>query len=469
LNPADSSNYVLRNGGNQTFVINGTIALNSDSAIQVDNGSTMVFSNEVSGPGALVKNVGGTLTLAASNTFSGGISVNAGTLVLANDNAMGSNSQIVVSSTTGGPGLSGTRVALSGGVTIPATKSVNLPSSGAGTIRSTIVGTGVGVTNVWAGTITISGDSSGVEANQVGFGVDASSTFVISGPVTTDGTFPGGKINIRGNSTGVGILAGQVTLAPNGQIQVDDGSTWIVASTGNTWGTNRIVNGTLKLGANDALPTASYVTDNSRFDLAGYNQTIAGLNSGCTITNSSATSDSTLSYSSAGASAFTGSIRDGVRQMNLTIAAGTLTLSSAATLNIAKSTVTVNSGGVLDLEFTGTNTVAGLVLNGASQAPGVYSAAGSSPYLAGTGYLQVANPIPTTPTNITFSVSGGTLALSWPADYAGWILQSQTNSLSTGLNTNWVDVPGSESITATNITIDPSRPVVFYRLRYPNP
>jgi hypothetical protein len=30
-------------------------------------------------------------------------------------------------------------------------------------------------------------------------------------------------------------------------------------------------------------------------------------------------------------------------------------------------------------------------------------------------------------------------------------------------------VPGSESNTTTNITVDPSQPAVFYRLRYPNP
>jgi hypothetical protein len=33
---------------------------------------------------------------------------------------------------------------------------------------------------------------------------------------------------------------------------------------------------------------------------------------------------------------------------------------------------------------------------------------------------------------------------------------------------NWVIfVPGSSGITATNITIDPTKPTVFYRLVYP--
>jgi hypothetical protein len=60
------------------------------------------------------------------------------------------------------------------------------------------------------------------------------------------------------------------------------------------------------------------------------------------------------------------------------------------------------------------------------------------------------------------------MLLSWPADHQGWILQQQTNSLSAGLGTNWVDVAGSSSITSTNITINSTSPAVYYRLRSPN-
>lgn len=71
------------------------------------------------------------------------------------------------------------------------------------------------------------------------------------------------------------------------------------------------------------------------------------------------------------------------------------------------------------------------------------------------------------PTNITFSASGNTLSLAWPADHLGWILQSQTNSLTVGISGNWADVAGSASVTSTNVTIIPSNPTVFYRLRHP--
>jgi hypothetical protein len=62
------------------------------------------------------------------------------------------------------------------------------------------------------------------------------------------------------------------------------------------------------------------------------------------------------------------------------------------------------------------------------------------------------------------SINGNVLSLSWPTN-AGWTLQAQTNSLSTGLGTNWTDVLGSTSITATNLTMDPTKPTVFYRLK----
>jgi hypothetical protein len=66
-------------------------------------------------------------------------------------------------------------------------------------------------------------------------------------------------------------------------------------------------------------------------------------------------------------------------------------------------------------------------------------------------------------------VSGGKLTINWPANYQGWILQQQTNTLNVGLSTNWVDVAGSANVTSTNLPINPANPVIFYRLRYPSP
>jgi autotransporter-associated beta strand protein len=81
--------------------------------------------------------------------------------------------------------------------------------------------------------------------------------------------------------------------------------------------------------------------------------------------------------------------------------------------------------------------------------------------------LSVGPAIPSYPTNLSFSASGGTLALSWPLTHLGWILQSQTNSRSIGISTNWTDVAGSGGMTSTNLPVSTTSPTVFFRLRYP--
>jgi|GEM_PF-2339600 len=72
----------------------------------------------------------------------------------------------------------------------------------------------------------------------------------------------------------------------------------------------------------------------------------------------------------------------------------------------------------------------------------------------------------TNPTNLTATVSGGSLVLSWPADHTGWTLQSQTNPLATELGTNWTDLPGSSAVNQFTNTINSINGSVFYRLIY---
>jgi len=79
------------------------------------------------------------------------------------------------------------------------------------------------------------------------------------------------------------------------------------------------------------------------------------------------------------------------------------------------------------------------------------------------GVLSVVSTVPP-PASITTSFSGGNLVLTWPNEL-GWQLQSQTNALSTGLTTNWVNVSGASS-PFTN-SVNAANGTVFYRLVYP--
>ena len=140
---------------------------------------------------------------------------------------------------------------------------------------------------------------------------------------------------------------------------------------------------------------------------------------------------------------------------NTTVNAGTLNLDVASLAS--SSTISIASGAVLNLNFAETNTVAALVLNGTNQPAGVYDATTGAPFITGTGVLLVAPSAP--PTLSVTSLGGNQLQFSWTG---GGTLQAQTNSLSTGLGTNWVNYPGSSPVT---ITINPSAGSVFFRVK----
>jgi hypothetical protein len=65
------------------------------------------------------------------------------------------------------------------------------------------------------------------------------------------------------------------------------------------------------------------------------------------------------------------------------------------------------------------------------------------------------------------TVGVGSLSLNWPLANLGYRLQVQTNSLSTGLGTNWSDWPGSTATNNASVPILPGNPSVFLRLVYP--
>jgi autotransporter-associated beta strand protein len=136
-----------------------------------------------------------------------------------------------------------------------------------------------------------------------------------------------------------------------------------------------------------------------------------------------------------------------------TVGTGTLIVSYASFAS--GSTISVSNSAVLNLNFTGTNTVAALVLNGVSQPAGVYDATSGAPYLTGTGALQV---VPASAPTMSVTSSGTSLQIT----FAGGTLQVQTNSLSNGLGTNWVNYPGTSPVT---VPINPANGSVFFRVK----
>jgi hypothetical protein len=70
------------------------------------------------------------------------------------------------------------------------------------------------------------------------------------------------------------------------------------------------------------------------------------------------------------------------------------------------------------------------------------------------------------PVKVTASLNGSNLTLSWPVNYLGWILQ--TNSLGLAASAAWGDLPGSQAATQWTLPITNSAvPLQFFRLRRP--
>ena len=70
-------------------------------------------------------------------------------------------------------------------------------------------------------------------------------------------------------------------------------------------------------------------------------------------------------------------------------------------------------------------------------------------------------PVVESPVLVYNPIGGGVIELSW-TNTGSFKLQSQTNPLSVGLSTNWVDYPDTSN--PVNITNNPSNPTEFFRL-----
>jgi hypothetical protein len=77
--------------------------------------------------------------------------------------------------------------------------------------------------------------------------------------------------------------------------------------------------------------------------------------------------------------------------------------------------------------------------------------------------VLAVNSEPTNAPTLSASVAGNSLTLTWPLAYTSYGLQAQTNSLSVGLGTNWVNVTTSSN--TLTIPINQANGSVFYRLK----
>jgi autotransporter-associated beta strand protein len=450
LNGAGDGNGALRKGGAGLTTNASVLTLASDSTIGVDTGATLVLNNTVTGVAALTVNGAGTLTLNTPNNYTGGTTLSGAIIDFGANGAFGP-----------------------GPVTI----------SGAGRV---VLADGVNFTNFLDATTVNPAATFGllmVNDNTNG------TVTTISGPLEFDSTASTGGNFVGPITSGYLNVTGPITNTVTGGVSVRNG--FVRLAGGGNYTTLNINQGTTSLGASNGISTNATVvmsaSDPATLDLNGFNQILQGIQDGATfsemVTNSTATPD-TLTFDLTSGYTYSGELGGDLALVvngtgslylagtntsaytgNTTVNGGTLELAAPALSPY--STVAVASGAFLQLDFSVTNTVSGLTLNGVKQPLGLYNGTTSPNYITGSGSLQVAVTVATNPVPIAATVSGNTLSLSWPADHLTWILQSQTNSVGTGLANNWVDVAGSGSSTSATITINPTNAAVFYRLRQP--
>lgn len=320
--------------GGELLLINNSASALTLNAVIADNGT----SSSVSKAGT------GDATFAGSNTYTGATTLNGGVVTAANNNAFGSGTVTINNPTK--------RLVVANGITISNSITFN---GGGEAFRGVFENSATGGNATLAGPITISGNLAGGGH----FGSASGGTLTISGPITSTSTSP----VVR---AGVVILSGVGTASNYTSFNASAGVT--------------------RLGATDALlPTATLdmgASADSRFDLNGFNQTLAGIirsgnstfignasltdNSILTITGTSTYSGSILNVLSPGTQLTTLRIANGA---NLTLtgafsattpdiqSGGTLTIGAGAGDTISPSTKALLVPSGATLKFTGTNRV----------------------------------------------------------------------------------------------------------------
>ncbi|MEO6036059.1 MAG: autotransporter-associated beta strand repeat-containing protein, partial [Verrucomicrobiota bacterium] len=310
----------------------GSGPVTNNGALVFNRTNALTLPNNISGTGTIT-NLGKTVTLTGNNVYNGDIAVPSGVLLL-NGNQTVNSPNVTLSSLLPTSGAQ-TSFGISGGIsTSPSTALTTYGNNLSGDYRVKFYTTSG--TNTWNGPIYLSG-SAGSVVNAVQSDA-ASAELRINGDITGIDGFAN-ALFFRG--TGSVLMNGHISL-PGVIVNKTDAGIWTLNSTGNDWLGTALVVGTLRIGTNDALPTALSITmgqanTTATLDLNGFNQQVASVQDSPgspgvpIITNSSTVSDSVLTLSASGGT-LGALIKDGaLHKLGLTINSGSLNLRSNCT------------------------------------------------------------------------------------------------------------------------------------------
>ena len=487
----------LANSGNATTGINGDIIVQDDFTIMYDANSAFgaVFLGNLAGT------PGKTLTLTHNNSspttsrvrvyggnthFAANIVINNPETTFASYQTSGTQTYDGVISGTGAFMQKGTTTYLNAantysGATIPATGAIGLGTNSVGstpdsgpigtgplylTIDSTSGTTGNGMLFASGGPRTIANSIQYPTAtNNLTLVLGGTNALTFTGPITLNGNDANGTNTIR-----IFQVTNEALTTFSGVIS-DSGAGFGLVKTGNgilalnnieTYsGPTTISNGTLQLNGQLAGGAVAVATNS----VLGGTGSIGG----------------PVTVQPGGAIAPGDSIGTLTINNDLTIA-GNLTIEVNKSASPASDQIVVS--GALNNSGTGTVTVTNLgpalakndsftlfskplTNGGAMTVTGGGVGITWTNKLAIDGSISVLSVASTTPTNLSYSISGGNIVLSWPTGYTGWTIEAQTNAPGKGLTTNWVRIPISSGVNQLTIPIAQTNGSVFFRMVLP--
>ena len=307
-----------------TTTLTGLISLGAGQSWNVGSGATLTSSAVISGANALAKTGAGTLTLSASNTFSGGLTISAGTVVASNVNQLGG-----AGGTTGAISLNGGELKLNlgttpytnahaitvgaGGGTLTLTSTSGTPTltlgnagnlTGSGNLTVNGNGTltqagsaGASVLNMNSANIGYSGNVTITNGGIVEFGnataIPTTSTFTVNnlGMLSTNGPTIAQAVNVNTGgvlafqNVGTGVFSGPITLTGGTTVRMQN---WWSGAVQNGAITGAI-GGTGGMTINSGSGTGAVLTlNNATSDYAGATSisgAVVNINTGGTLAN----------------------------------------------------------------------------------------------------------------------------------------------------------------------------------------
>ena len=229
----------------------------TNGIFQVDTGRTLSISSiisQVNANSGFTKNGAGTVSLSGANTYNGAVLVNDGVVRISNAAALGTGTSTVTVTnnyTTATTTSDTNTLQVTGGITV--NRNLLLENTGTNALARTALestSTTNATGNTWSGSITAKGGSNQtISAN--------SSPLTLTGSVLNDGTTPSTNIFFRGGNTGT-LGSGATVNLGSATFFKTDGGTWVANNTASmTVGNTVVADGTVIVGANNALSTTA--------------------------------------------------------------------------------------------------------------------------------------------------------------------------------------------------------------------